>query len=213
VLALYNMTEYSSNLIDTAVNELSRLPGIGKKTALRLVLHLLKRPVPESENLGNAIIRLRKEIQFCNCCYNVSDDQLCLICQNPLRNKKTICVVENIRDVIAIERTNQYKGVYHVLGGVISPMDGIGPELLKIDQLLKRINKDAVEEIIMALNPTMDGDTTIFYLSQKIEHLNIKLTTLARGVAFGGDLEYVDELTLARSLATRTNYENYLIKD
>lgn len=207
------MTEYSSNLIDTAVNELSRLPGIGKKTALRLVLHLLKRPIPESENLGNAIIQLRKEIQFCSCCYNVSDDLLCLICKNPHRNKKTICVVENIRDVIAIERTNQYKGVYHVLGGVISPMDGIGPEVLKIEQLLKRIKQDAVEEIIMALNPTMDGDTTVFYISQKIEHLNVQLTTLARGVAFGGDLEYVDELTLARSLATRTHYENYLIKD
>ncbi len=207
------MADYSSSLIETAVNELARLPGIGKKTALRLVLHLLKRPILESENLGNAIIQLRRDIQFCSRCYNVSDEFICAICNNPLRNKKTICVVENIRDVIAIERTNQYQGVYHVLGGVISPMDGIGPEALKIDALLKRIENDGVEELIMALNPTMDGDTTIFYISQKIEHFKIKLTTLARGVAFGGDLEYVDELTLARSLATRTNYENYLIKE
>lgn len=205
--------EFSSKLINDAVNELSRLPGIGKKTALRLVLHLLKKPVSETENLGNALTRLRREIQFCTICFNVSDQKICGICSNLNRNKKLICVVESIRDVIAIERTNQYHGVYHVLGGVISPMDGIGPDVLKIDELINRIKTTEAEELIMALNPTMDGDTTIFYISQKIEQLNIKLTTLARGVSFGGDLEYVDELTLARSLVTRTNYETYLVKE
>jgi len=205
--------EFSSKLINDAVNELSRLPGVGKKTALRLVLHLLKKPVAEAENLGNAVIRLRREIQFCTTCFNVSDLKICSICSNANRNEKLICVVESIRDVIAIERTNQYQGVYHVLGGVISPMDGIGPDALKIDELINRIKTTKAEELIMALNPTMDGDTTIFYISQKIEQLNIKLTTLARGVSFGGDLEYVDELTLARSLVTRTNYETYLVKE
>jgi len=204
--------EFPSNLINNAVNELSRLPGIGKKSALRLVLHLLKQPVQNSENLSQAIINLRRDIQFCKKCFNVADEPVCNICNNNSRNKQLICVVENIRDVFAIEKTNQYHGVYHVLGGVISPMDGIGPEHLKIEELINRIKQNNVHELIMALNPTMEGDTTIFYISQKVEDLNVKVTTLARGVAFGGDLEYVDELTLARSIVTRTNYEKYLVK-
>jgi len=204
--------ELPSELINNAVNELSKLPGIGKKSALRLVLHLLKQPIQNSDNLGQAIINLRRNIQFCKICFNVADETVCSICNNKNRNQQLICVVENIRDVFAIEKTNQYKGVYHVLGGVISPMDGIGPEQLKIGELISRIKENAVEEIIMALNPTMEGDTTIFYISQKVESLKVKVTTLARGVAFGGDLEYVDELTLARSIVTRTNYEKYLVQ-
>jgi len=204
--------ELPSELINNAVNELSKLPGIGKKSALRLVLHLLKQPIQSSDNLGQAIINLRRNIQFCKICFNVADETVCSICNNKNRNQQLICVVENIRDVFAIEKTNQYKGVYHVLGGVISPMDGIGPEQLKIGELISRIKENAVEEIIMALNPTMEGDTTIFYISQKVESLKVKVTTLARGVAFGGDLEYVDELTLARSIVTRTNYEKYLVQ-
>jgi len=204
--------ELPSELINNAVIELSRLPGIGAKSALRLVLHLLKQPVQNSENLGDAIIRLRRDIQFCKKCFNVADEAICSICNNKVRNQQLICVVENIRDIFAIEKTNQYKGVYHVLGGVISPMDGVGPEQLKIEALLKRVKQDAVDELIMALNPTMEGDTTVFYISQKVESLNVKVTTLARGVAFGGDLEYVDELTLARSIVTRTNYEKYLVQ-
>jgi len=204
--------ELPSELINNAVIELSRLPGIGAKSALRLVLHLLKQPVQNSENLGDAIIRLRRDIQFCKKCFNVADEAICSICNNKVRNQQLICVVENIRDVFAIEKTNQYKGVYHVLGGVISPMDGVGPEQLKIEALLKRVKQDVVDELIMALNPTMEGDTTVFYISQKVESLNVKVTTLARGVAFGGDLEYVDELTLARSIVTRTNYEKYLVQ-
>jgi len=204
--------EFPSELINNAVNELSRLPGIGKKSALRLVLHLLKQPVQNSENLGEAIISLRRDIKFCKQCFNVADDLICSICNNKNRNQQLICVVENIRDVFAIEKTNHYKGVYHVLGGVISPMDGIGPEQLKIEELINRVKQNEVEETIMALNPTMEGDTTIFYISQKVESLNVKVTTLARGVAFGGDLEYVDELTLARSIVTRTDYEKYLVQ-
>jgi len=204
--------ELPSELINNAVNELSKLPGIGKKSALRLVLHLLKQPIQNSDNLGQAIINLRRNIQFCKICFNVADETVCSICNNKNRNQQLICVVENIRDIFAIEKTNQYKGVYHVLGGVISPMDGIGPEQLKIGELISRIKENAVEEIIMALNPTMEGDTTIFYISQKVESLKVKVTTLARGVAFGGDLEYVDELTLARSIVTRTNYEKYLVQ-
>jgi len=204
--------ELPSELINNAVNELSKLPGIGKKSALRLVLHLLKQPIQNSDNLGQAIINLRRDIQFCKICFNVADETVCSICNNKNRNQQLICVVENIRDIFAIEKTNQYKGVYHVLGGVISPMDGIGPEQLKIGELISRIKENAVEEIIMALNPTMEGDTTIFYISQKVESLKVKVTTLARGVAFGGDLEYVDELTLARSIVTRTNYEKYLVQ-
>jgi len=205
--------ELPSKLINDAVNEFSRLPGIGKKTALRLVLHLLKQPIENTQSLGNAVVAMREQIKFCKNCYNVSDENTCSICLNKNRNEQLICVVENIRDVISIEKTGQFYGQYHVLGGVISPMDGVGPDNLKIEELEKRVNDQKVTEIIMALNPTMEGDTTVFYISQKLVNLAVKVTTLARGVAFGGDLEYVDELTLARSLATRTTYEKYLVKE
>jgi len=205
--------ELPSKLINDAVNEFARLPGIGKKTALRLVLHLLKQPVDAAQNFGNAVVTMREQIKFCQNCFNVSDENTCKICSNKNRNEQLICVVENIRDVISIEKTDQFYGQYHVLGGVISPMDGIGPDQLKIEELVKKVAAQNVNEIIMALNPTMEGDTTVFYISQKLAKFDVKVTTLARGVAFGGDLAYVDELTLARSLATRITYEKYLVKE
>ena len=203
---------FPSKLIENAVNEFSRLPGIGKKTALRLVLHLLNKDLEQSQNLGNAIVQLKENIKYCNKCCNVSDDSICSICKSELRNKKIVCVVESLRDVIAIENTSQFNGVYHVLGGVISPIEGVGPEHLKIDELFERIANEQIEELIMALNPTMDGDTTIFYINRKLKEKNVKITTLARGVAFGGNLEYVDEHTLARSIVTRIPYEKYLVR-
>lgn len=204
---------FPSKLIEQAVMELNRLPGIGKKTALRLALNILNRPEEDAEALGNALIKLRKQIQYCTTCFNIADEPICMICSNPSRKKETICVVESMRDVIAIENTNQYHGVYHVLGGCISPIDGVGPEQLNISQLIKRMANGEVNEIILALSPTMEGDTTLFYLSKQLEAFDIKLTTLARGVSFGGELEYVDELTLGRSLATRLPYSNMLNMD
>jgi recombination protein RecR len=200
-----------SKLIQDAVNELSRLPGIGKKSALRVVLHLLKQPPSESEKLAIAIARMRNEICFCTKCHNVADSALCSICSNTKRNHKIVCVVENLRDIIAIENTHQFNGLYHVLGGVISPVEGIGPDALTIDSLVARIEKEHVEELIMALNPTIEGDTTIFYISKKVQHLHVKITTIARGVSFGGELEYTDEMTLGRAIANRQPYENYLV--
>lgn len=205
--------ELPSKLINDAVTEFARLPGIGKKSALRLVLHLLKQPIENSQNFGSAIVTMREQIKFCQNCYNVSDETVCKICLNKNRNEQLLCVVENIRDVISIEKTDQFYGQYHVLGGIISPMDGIGPDQLKIEELVKRVIDQKVTEIIMALSPTMEGDTTIFYISQKLAKFDVKVTTLARGVAFGGDLAYVDDLTLARSLATRTTYDKYLVKE
>lgn len=209
---------FPSKLIEQAVAEFEKLPGIGKKTALRLVLHLLKQDVTSAEQFGNAILRMRKEIKFCSNCHNISDHELCSICESPKRNHALVCVVENIRDVIAIESTNQYNGVYHVLGGVISPLEGIGPEELKIESLIQRCaNNDpekspfTVKEVIMALNPTIEGDTTIFYISKKLKDLPVRITSIARGISFGGELEYVDDITLARSIATRMPYENYLV--
>ncbi len=202
---------FSSKLIENAVNEFASLPGIGKKSALRLVLHLLKQPKNEVENFSHAISKMRNEITFCPTCHNVSDEGECSICRNPVRKHKQICVVESLRDVIAIENTKQYSGVYHILGGVISPIDGIGPDELNIDSLIERVKKNEVEEVIMALNPTIEGDTTIYYLSKKLAPFHVQLTSIARGIAFGGELEYVDEFTLARSLATRLPYENYLV--
>ncbi len=200
---------FSSKLIEQAVTELNRLPGIGKKTALRLALHLLNRPEEDAEALGNALIKLRKEICYCKQCHNISDLEICNICSDQQRNQELVCVVESMRDVIAIENTNQYRGLYHVLGGVISPIDGVGPEQLNINSLLGRIkNKKEINEIVLALSPTMEGDTTNFYLSRQLsEYESLKITTLARGVSFGGELEYVDEVTLARSLAARRPYE------
>jgi recombination protein RecR len=200
-----------SKLIQDAVNEFSKLPGIGQKTALRLVLHLLKQSPQHCDNLGGAISKMRHEIKFCKKCHNVSDGELCSVCANPRRNNLVVCVVESIRDVIAIESTQQFNGLYHVLGGVISPVEGIGPDALQIDSLIHRIDTEGVQELIMALSPTMEGDTTIFYISKRVQAYNVKVTSIARGISFGGELEYTDELTLARSIVNRQPYENYLV--
>ena len=201
-----------SKLIEDTVNEFSKLPGIGKKTALRLALYLLKQDTEVAENFGNTVIKMRQDICFCESCHNISDNERCDICLDTSRNHELICVVEGIRDVIAIENTHQYNGIYHVLGGVISPIDGVGPDNLNIESLLFKVKQGEVKELIMALNPTMEGDTTIFYLSKMMQKFDVKITSIARGVAFGGELEYVDELTLARSIASRMPYENYLLK-
>lgn len=203
------MTNYNfpSRLLEEAVNEFSKLPGIGNKTALRLVLHLLRQPPAESDALGNAIIRLRKEIKHCEICHNISDNSVCHICSDPRRDKHTICVVENIRDVMSIENTHQFKGIYHVLGGIISPMDGIGPSDLSLSSLEEKVKKGSVSELIMALPTTMEGDTTSFYIYRKIKDSGIRISTIARGVAIGDDLEYADEITLGRSILNRTAFE------
>jgi recombination protein RecR len=202
---------FPSKLIEQAVAAFASLPGVGKKSALRMVLHLLKESPQEVKQFTTAIQRMKDEIKFCEQCFNVSDANLCSICNNPMRKQQQVCVVESLRDVIAIENTGQYNGVYHVLGGVISPIDGIGPDELKIEPLLNRVQQQQVQEIIMALNPTVEGDTTIYYISKKLKPYDVNITSIARGVAFGGELEYVDEFTLARSLATRLPYENYLV--
>ncbi|BAV09981.1 DNA replication and repair protein RecR [Filimonas lacunae] len=199
-----------SSLLENAVNEFSKLPGIGKKTALRLVLHLLKQEVGAVEQFGDTIARMRREIQFCQRCFNISDANYCSICANSLRNQRQICVVENIRDVIALETTQQFSGTYHVLGGIISPLDGIGPDQLNIESLIHRVGQEGTEELIFALNPNIQGDTTIYYIQKKIKHLPCKVTTIARGIAFGGELEYADELTLGRSLANRLPVDSYI---
>lgn len=198
---------FSSKLLEQAVDEFGRLPGIGNKTALRLVLHLLNQSDAEVSRFTQAINTLKEKIQYCKECYNISDEDICEICLSQKRDKTTICVVEDTRDVMAIENTNHYQGVYHVLGGLISPMDGIGPADLKIEGLLERIRKGEVKEIILALSATMEGDTTIFYLYRKLKDFDIQITTIARGIAFGGELEYVDEITLGRSIQTRVPYE------
>jgi len=199
-----------SALLENAVNEFAKLPGIGKKTALRMVLYLLKQDTPFVMQFTEAISRMRQEIKFCQRCYNIADADICSICANSSRKQEMICVVENIRDVIAIETTQQYNGIYHVLGGSISPLDGIGPDQLNIDPLVQRVQKEKTEEIIFALNPTIQGDTTIYYIQKKLQHLSIRITTISRGIAFGGELEYADEMTLARSLANRLPVENYV---
>jgi recombination protein RecR len=201
---------FSSTLLENAVNEFAKLPGIGRKTALRLVLHLLKKDVDDVKSFSEAILKMREEINFCNRCHNISDKQLCNICADRARRQHMICVVESIRDVIAIESTQQYNGLYHVLGGIISPLDGIGPDQLRIDSLIKRVDMEKTEELIFALSPNIQGDTTIFYISKKIKTQPIKITTIARGIAFGGELEYADEITLARSISNRMPVENYV---
>ena len=201
---------FSSTLLENAVNEFAKLPGIGRKTALRLVLHLLKKEVEDVKSFSEAILKMREEINFCNRCHNISDKQLCNICADRARRQHMICVVESIRDVIAIESTQQYNGLYHVLGGIISPLDGIGPDQLQIDSLIKRVDIEKTEELIFALSPNIQGDTTIFYISKKIKTQPIKITTIARGIAFGGELEYADEITLARSISNRMPVENYV---
>ena len=202
--------QFSSSLLENAVNEFSKLPGIGKKTALRLVLHLLKHDIDEVNHFSEIIAKMRNDIRFCQRCYNVADADICSICANSLRKQQLICVVENIRDVIAIESTQQYSGTYHVLGGIISPLDGIGPDQLTIEALVARIHKENTEEVIFALNPTIQGDTTIYYIQKKLHGQDVRITTIARGIAFGGELEYADELTLARSISNRLPVESYV---
>ena len=194
---------YSSALLENAVNEFAKLPGIGRKTALRLVLHLLRQEEFSVENFGNAIIKLRKEIKYCHVCHNISDSDTCSLCSDPNRDDSIICVVENIKEVMVIENTHQFKGRYHVLGGVISPMDGIGPSDLEIDSLVKRVSEGGIQEIILALSATMEGDTTNFYIFRKLAPYNIKISILARGVSVGDELEYTDEITLGRSIINR----------
>jgi recombination protein RecR len=202
--------EFSSSLLENAVSEFAKLPGIGKKTALRLVLHLLKQDPGNVETFGDAVLKMRREIKFCERCYNVADTTTCAICGNPLRKQELICVVENIRDVIAIESTQQFSGVYHVLGGIISPLDGVGPDQLTIEPLVQRIQQEKTEELIFALNPNIQGDTTIYYIQKKLMAIPVKITTRARGIAFGGELEYADEMTLARSITNRLPVEKYV---
>ena len=199
-----------SVLLENAVAEFAKLPGIGKKTALRLVLHLLKKEVAEVQQFGEAIAKMRRDIKFCQRCFNVSDGDICSICSNSMRNQRMICVVENIRDVIAIESTQQLSGTYHVLGGIISPLDGIGPDQLTIESLVNRIMKEETEELVFALSPNILGDTTIYYIQKKIAHLPCRITTIARGIAFGGELEYADEMTLSRSIANRLPIQQYV---
>lgn len=201
---------FSSKLIEDAVNEFAKLPGIGKKTALRMVLQLLKKDTAEVDAFTGAISRMRHEIQFCKNCHNVSDKDLCEICANTSRNQSQVCVVESIRDVIAIESTQQYNGLYHLLGGILSPLDGIGPDQLNISTLHERVEKKGVEELIMALSPTIEGDTTVYFIARQMKDLPVSITTIARGIAFGGELEYADEMTLARSIAKRLPIENYV---
>ncbi|MFN0292010.1 recombination mediator RecR [Pedobacter helvus] len=203
---------FSSKLLEDAVNEFGKLPGIGQKTALRLVLYLLNKEQSEVAQFGNTLIKLKSEIKNCVVCHNISDFDTCSICTAVKREKEVICVVEDTRDVMAIENTNQYFGVYHVLGGLISPMDGIGPSDLHVETLVERVKNGDVKEIILALSANMEGDTTLFYLHKKLKDFNIPITTIARGIAFGGELEYADEVTLGRSIVTRVPYENTLIK-
>lgn len=202
--------EFSSKLLENAVDEISQLPGIGKRTALRLVLHLLKQPEEQSKKLAGALVKMREDINFCANCHNISDTKLCEICANPKRNEKLVCVVEDIRDVMAIENTSQYRGHYHVLGGKISPMDGIGPGDLKISSLVEKVKLGNVEELIFALSSTMEGDTTNFYIFKQIEACNITTTTIARGISVGDELEYADEVTLGRSILHRVPFESSL---
>jgi len=199
---------YPSKLLEKAVEELAKLPGIGNRTALRLALHLLKQPQNEVEQFLSAIGEMKSNIRFCQICHNISDTEVCSICSSPSRDKKTICVVETIKDVMSIENTFQYKGTYHVLGGVINPMEGIGPNDLNINTLIERISKGDVNEVIMALGATTEGDTTNFYIYKKIKDFPIVVTTLARGVAFGNELEYTDEITLGRAILNRVRFDN-----
>lgn len=198
--------KYPSKYLEKAVTEISKLPGIGKKTALRLALHILKQDKKYALSIGNAIIELREEIKYCTNCHNISDSDVCNICSNPNRTDTMICVVENMRDVLAIENTNQFNGHYHVLGGIISPMDGIGPKDLTIENLITKVDKNSIKEIIFALPPTMEGDTTNFYLYKKLSNFNVDITSIARGVAVGDELEYTDEITLGRSILDRKAY-------
>lgn len=202
--------QLSSALLENAVASFAKLPGIGKKTALRLVLHVLKQTDADVQQFTDALQALKQDTVFCHRCHNISDATICSICANSMRNQKTICVVETIRDVIALESTQQYNGSYHVLGGVISPLDGIGPEQLQIESLIQRIQTEETEELIFALSPNIQGDTTIYYVQKKLQQFNCKITTIARGIAFGGELEFADEMTLGKSLANRLPVQQYV---
>ena len=204
--------EFSSKFIENAVNEISNMPGIGKKSALRLVLFLLKQPESQSLNLANAISQMRLNVNFCSNCHNISDVDICEICINPRRDKSIICVVEDIRDVMAIEKTSSFNGIYHVLGGKISPLDGIGPDELNIDSLVEKVQTNQIKEVIFALSTTMEGDTTNFYIFRRISDYDIITSTIARGISVGDDLEYTDEITLGRSITDRIPFENSLKK-
>jgi recombination protein RecR len=204
------LNTYPSKLLDNAVNELAKLPGIGRKSALRLALHFLKKDVNEVEAFGTAVIKLRKEIVYCKECFNISDTELCAICAGPKRAHDLVCVVESVRDVMAIENTSQYNGLYHVLGGIISPIEGIGPDDLTIEHLLERVKKDDIREIILAMPATIEGDTTCFYIYKRLAEYGLRLTTIARGISIGDELEYTDEVTLGRSILNRTPYEAIL---
>lgn len=193
-------------MLEKAVNEFAKLPGVGKKTAMRLVLHLLRQDTATVETFGNAVITLKQEVKYCRKCHNLSDTDLCTICANPQRDASMVCVVENIQDVMAIENTQQYRGLYHVLGGIISPMDGIGPGDLEIESLVERVKQGDVREVIFALSPTMEGDTTNFFISRKLAPYDVKLSVIARGIAIGDELEYTDEVTLGRSIINRTPF-------
>ena len=201
------MDAYSSVLLERAVTEFAKLPGIGRKTALRLVLYLLRRPVDDAESFGQAIIDLRRNVKYCRVCHNISDTDVCEICSHPRRDAATVCVVETVRDVIAIENTGIYRGLYHVLGGVISPMDGVGPADLEIDSLVKRVAEGDIAEVILALSSTTEGDTTNFYLYRRLQPFGVRMSVLSRGLSVGDELQYTDEATLGRSLMNRTPFD------
>ncbi|MBS7362997.1 MAG: recombination mediator RecR [Paludibacteraceae bacterium] len=198
--------QFSSKLLEEAVHQISSLPGVGKKSALRLVLHLLSRSEEDVERFANAFVRLKKEVKFCRCCHNISDTDICEICSDKSRNPKIICVVQDLKDVMSIEATQQFRGLYHVLGGVISPIDGIGPNDLTIESLVQRVREEPIDEVVLALSTTMEGDTTAYYIYRRLENLGINITTLARGVATGDELHYADEVTLGRSIVERRPY-------
>jgi recombination protein RecR len=203
------LNEYSSKLLESAVSELSRLPGIGKKTALRLALYILREEKIFANNLGNSIIRMREDIVFCKKCNNISDEALCDICSNHKRDENLLCIIENTQDVIAVENTSQYNGLYHVLGGVISPIEGIGPNDLTISGLIERVNKEDIKEIILALPATVEGDTTAYYIYKLVKEFGVKVTTIAKGVSIGEELEYADEITLGRSIINRLPFDSF----
>lgn len=202
------MQQYSSQLLERAVESFSQLPGVGRKTALRLVLHLLRQPLEDVDSFTDAVTRVRHDVKYCKVCHNISDTDICSICSDPRRDGTVVCVVENIQDVMAIENTQQYHGLYHVLGGIISPMDGIGPHDLSIDSLVERIDEGGVKEVILALASTMEGDTTNFYISRKLKDKDVKLSIIARGISVGDELEYTDEVTLGRSILNRTPFQS-----
>ena len=199
--------QYPSQLLERAVTEFAKLPGIGRKTALRLVLHLLRQPAEEVEGFATAISRMKQEVRYCRVCHNISDEEVCPICSDHRRDQSIICVVENIQDVMAVENTQQFSGLYHVLGGIISPMDGIGPGDLEIDSLVERVSAGGIEEVILALSSTMEGDTTNFYISRRLAATGVKLSVIARGISVGNELEYTDEVTLGRSILNRTPFK------